>query len=196
MISNKLKSIIIVFVWCFSVSCSAQKNSPADRLITGPFEIDQTWKVIDFEKPLLASPYIQHLKVLLSKDEYKRFGSDSKVPLDSSIDDRKYIQLATGKSIDFEVILVGDKGIEIKQAMNNIGFIDIPDNTIYYFLGYGRVNTKKYFYPKNLKINAIKIKANTPATIDYLYWHAMNYERSPNQKWKDIKPGDIVDLSN
>ncbi|MGH1440336.1 MAG: hypothetical protein ACRBBR_09520 [Cellvibrionaceae bacterium] len=196
MIFNKVKLIIIVFVWCFSVSCSAQKNSPADQLIAGPFEIDQEWKVIDFENPLLASPYIQHLKVLLPKDEYKRFGSDSKVPLDSSIDDRRYVQLATGKSINFEVALISDKGIEIKQTMNNIGFIDIPDNTIYYFLGYGRVNTNRYFYPENLKITAVKIKANMPVIIDYLYWYAMNYERSPNQKWTDIKPEDIVDLSN
>ena len=46
--------------------------------------------------------------------------------------------------------------------------------------------------PKDIKIVALKIRANVSMVVEYFDWNVFGYKMAKKQTWADVEPSEIV----
>jgi len=174
--------------------CSAQNvpQAPTDQLIKGAFDITTEWQTIVLDKPLETLPHSQQFEVLLNVDQHMP-SNDSGIN-EFDIISGSFKRIADDVILNPSVILVDDQGHEFRATVISVGFRKTKLGT-YHFLGYG-INPKKgkFYFPKEAKFVAVKVKANTAMKVEHFYWVASQYYQAPNDKWEDTPPSKILSL--
>lgn len=184
-------------IWCLFAfilsgcsSSEAQKKSPTDRVIEGPFVFTTEWTEIKFDPPLEIAPHFQEINLMLG-DQYQ----PDEVQQDEIYNfPYGYKDKNTGEIVRPEVILFTDKGEEYttKVTSGGGGWKKI-DQGVFSQIGYGpEGDPEQYLYPKGTKIVSAKIRSNVKINVEHLYWNAWDYWKAPDRSWDDVKPNEFV----
>ena len=184
----------LVFIFCtlWVTACSANGGSPVDQLLKGPFKITDEWQTIQLDKPLETLPYVQFLDVLINMDdyEYKHISGTSDDPYRLMLD--SFHKVSDSELIDIEIILVAASGKEFHTTYKSSGSTELHGK-YYNHLGFGtNPNLGKFYYPKDIKIAALKIRSNVSMVAEFFWWHAYKYDMVKRQSWEDADPSKIV----
>ncbi len=190
MIRHISKSLAVLLSALVIVGCSTYERSPADQLIHGPFEITEDWQIIQLDKPLETIPYILSLDVLIDMNGYE---IEENTPKNKyRLMSANYKRLHGDILVMPEIILLNQFGKEFRTTYKSIGSTEVRWRS-YKYLGYGtNPDLGKFYYPKDTKIVALKVRANTPMTVEYFDWNVTGYEMARRQSWENVPPSKIV----
>lgn len=139
---------------------------PQDQLLPGPFHFDSQWQLINFDPPLqINREGGQDLHLLVDKTRYEPHVAD-RWPHQASL------QRSDGTLVLPEVVLIGDRGQEVKMGADTfMSPYDVAGITLG-FSNYDPVyDEKPKPFPQEIQFfSAVRIRSNEPLDVKLLGW--------------------------
>lgn len=175
-------------------SCSAQQNSPTDKLIKGPFGITTEWQDITFQQALESAPQAQSFLLLSCNGEYDFIKQEDGIK-DYFLNPYRFRRIIDKRVIEPNVILNDGKN-DYRLTFTSNGVYHSGEAKDCLYIGYKlkSEDQQRRFIPENTQFISAKIQANTKTNIDSLYWLAPYYSRHPDRTWSNIPPSKIIEM--